>query len=685
MGYSSYQGLVSGGGGSGLDPMGDTVSQPGNTFSGLEWVRFDGVSWVLAQANTPTNAEAIGVVTQIVSPGDSFKVKQIGQLKNMSSLNVACPYLPLVPGRVYFLSETNGGEITLAEPTDTDTVSRPCLFSTGTDSCFIYPHRGLINETYQDNGSVIPPSGGSGNVEEFVQAGASVSFVAGNLVTTYDDAGVGKFKLADNRTFSDSQVVGIVKDTNIGGDPDRFSVQSSGYADFFGGLLRGTLYYLGQNGQMTSIRPADPNAFIRPVFMSKDDEDGYILDQQSMSYSSYTAGGSTFINQANTFWKGAVVRNNNGSSLYVLAQADSIENASATGIVVWASGTSFIVQQSGWANLTHYSDQIAHVIIPGQKYWLSATIPGYMTPLEPQAPGQVSKLMYISNTNSFGQIQDYRPMLQPGANGGGGGGTVAWGNINGLLSNQVDLQNALNLKVNSASLEPYATIQCNLAAIVNPTQGDDSVNGYVIGSRWINIAQNREYVCTDDTPGNAIWMETTLPPSLEWSFINKFEANNVPSIAVTGMGGYDQFQIFIKEILPQNNNADLLMVASNDGGATWLPNYSYGSYYNPAEYYRVNSPSIIMPGHAAIGISNKVEFGGITGRIEFWHMGSATKYARCAIHTILADPYYSDAFTSSATSAGVVKNLSTINAVRFSHDTGNIIRAEILLYGRNIP
>lgn len=422
MGYSSYQGLAGGGGGSGLDPMGDTVSQPGNTFGGLEWVRHDGTQWLLAQANTETNAEAIGIVTEIIAPGDSFKVKQIGQIQSLSALNPACPYLPLVPGRAYFLSETDGGQITLAEPKDTGTVSKPCLFSTGVDSCFIYSYRGLINDTYQNNGGTIPPGGGS-NTETFTQPGASIDFAPGDLVTTYDNGGVGEFRLADNRDFNQSQVVGMVSATNVDGNPDKFNVQSGGYADFLGGLNRGTLYYLGEDGKMTDTRPSAPNVFVRPVFMSKDDEDGYILDQQSINNAmSSESSGATFVNQPNAFWTGAVVRNDIGNNSFVLAQADSIQNATTSGIVTWTNGNAFIVQQSGWANLTHYSNQPGDVILPGQKYWLSATNAGYMTPIEPTAPGLVSKLMYISNTNNFGQVQEQRPMLQPNANGGGGGG-----------------------------------------------------------------------------------------------------------------------------------------------------------------------------------------------------------------------------------------------------------------------
>lgn len=172
---------------------------------------------------------------------------------------------------------------------------------------------------------------------------------------------------------------------------------------------------------------------------------------------------------------------------------------------------------------------------------------------------------------------------------------------------------------------------------------------------------------------------------LEWTYINKFTAANVPTLDITGLVGYNQIQIFVKEFLPQNDNSDMLMVASNDGGTTWLTDYSYGAHYNAANYYQVTSSSIIVPGHYAIGISNDPNFGGVTAKIEFWNMGSPTRYARCFIQGVMSDPYYTYSMTASATSAGCVKDLSTINALRFACDTGNIISAEILAYGRNLP
>ena len=51
--------------------------------------------------------------------------------------------------------------------------------------------------------------------------------------------------------------------------------------------------------------------------------------------------------------------------------------------------------------------------------------------------------------------------------------------------------------------------QSNLAAAVAPTVNDDSSAGYVIGSRWINITTQTEYVCVASTVGAAVWIITS--------------------------------------------------------------------------------------------------------------------------------------------------------------------------------
>jgi len=50
--------------------------------------------------------------------------------------------------------------------------------------------------------------------------------------------------------------------------------------------------------------------------------------------------------------------------------------------------------------------------------------------------------------------------------------------------------------------------KCNYSSTGNPTTGDDSLDGYAVGSRWINTSADEEYVCADSSSGAAVWIQT---------------------------------------------------------------------------------------------------------------------------------------------------------------------------------
>jgi hypothetical protein len=60
------------------------------------------------------------------------------------------------------------------------------------------------------------------------------------------------------------------------------------------------------------------------------------------------------------------------------------------------------------------------------------------------------------------------------------------------------------------SVEVLGGKKSNYNAIVPPTGLNDLTQGYVVGSRWIDKTQEKEYVCVDNSAGNAIWIETTV-------------------------------------------------------------------------------------------------------------------------------------------------------------------------------
>ena len=52
--------------------------------------------------------------------------------------------------------------------------------------------------------------------------------------------------------------------------------------------------------------------------------------------------------------------------------------------------------------------------------------------------------------------------------------------------------------------------QANDSATSDPTASDDADAGYAPGSRWHNTNSGELFRCVDASPGNAVWLKTTL-------------------------------------------------------------------------------------------------------------------------------------------------------------------------------
>lgn len=96
------------------------------------------------------------------------------------------------------------------------------------------------------------------------------------------------------------------------------------------------------------------------------------------------------VSQTNTFTAGQVVRYDSGTTAYVLAKADTADDAEALGIVS-ATGNPFSFVQIGLITLTG--------LTAGAVYWLDPTTAGALTTTEPTTAGQIRKpMMYATST-----------------------------------------------------------------------------------------------------------------------------------------------------------------------------------------------------------------------------------------------------------------------------------------------
>lgn len=100
-------------------------------------VRFNGTSYVLAKADTGSDAEVIGIVEQVVS-ANVFVVLVGGYVDVLAGLT---------PGGTYFLSDSVNGTLTLTEPTTVGSISKPLLIADSATSGYFFNMRGKIIPT----------------------------------------------------------------------------------------------------------------------------------------------------------------------------------------------------------------------------------------------------------------------------------------------------------------------------------------------------------------------------------------------------------------------------------------------------------------------------------------------------------------------------------------------------------
>ncbi|VAX25965.1 hypothetical protein MNBD_NITROSPINAE02-2075, partial [hydrothermal vent metagenome] len=94
-------------------------------------------------------------------------------------------------------------------------------------------------------------------------------------------------------------------------------------------------------------------------------------------------------------------------------------------------------------------------------------------------------------------------------------------NPHAVTKADVGLTNVENLKV-------------NLVAITAPGGNDDSTLGYAVGSRWIDVTGDKEYVCLDSSATAAVWTVTTGASG------GGGETNTASNVGVAGVGVFKQ-------------------------------------------------------------------------------------------------------------------------------------------------
>ena len=197
------------------------VNQASHGFSVGTILTHNGSSYVAAQADSASNAEVIGIVSE-VQDTNSFTIQTSGHLTGLSGLTA---------GTVYFLSDTTAGTATSTEPT----ISKPVYYASSTTEATMLNFRGsdstltagggdfvLVSTATASNSASIEFTGIDGTVC-FVFKGLNPTSTAGtgrtlrmrtssNNGTSYD-SGVSDYNWGSLRYISGNASSAVLSDT----------------------------------------------------------------------------------------------------------------------------------------------------------------------------------------------------------------------------------------------------------------------------------------------------------------------------------------------------------------------------------------------------------------------------------------------------------------------------------------
>ena len=140
---SNIRQFSGGGGGGGSGASAKQVTFNSHGFKVGNVVYLNGSTYALAKADASNTAEAIGVISNVVTV-NIFEVTELGYLSGVDTTNTVEGGAALTAGTVYFLSASTAGKLTATEPTTIGYVSKPMLIADGASSGYALNYRGSV-------------------------------------------------------------------------------------------------------------------------------------------------------------------------------------------------------------------------------------------------------------------------------------------------------------------------------------------------------------------------------------------------------------------------------------------------------------------------------------------------------------------------------------------------------------
>lgn len=264
--------------------------------------------YVAAQANSPSNAEVVGVVSRVFD-GDNFEITFLGEIFDVNFSQITIEGTSGVTGSVYYLSPFVAGKLTVAVPQTVNSVHKAVMIATSGNSAIVLPWTGgVLSETVtlaESTSNTILISQLNqfkpGDVVQFVARTNGVTLTYGSNQAYYP---FGSYARADalneSSTFNIAGMVVSTTELSAGSTFNRaFNLMMDGFFSVPGGvsvmnggaagaLVAGRNYFLGGgitgNGpslegvtsSLTDTAPTAVGAVNKPVLLATSPTSGYV-------------------------------------------------------------------------------------------------------------------------------------------------------------------------------------------------------------------------------------------------------------------------------------------------------------------------------------------------------------------------------------------------------------------------
>ena len=254
----------------------------GLTFGMAVYQRVDGNGYTAGIATSKEASEIIGVVSNVIS-GTTFDIQFSGEIEGDFSGVLPTGVTELSPGHAYFLDTTSPGHLNGGAPQAAGNIRKPIIVALEGNKALITNYIGgeIVDAVQQ-------AAAGQSNQVTIEQIGHT--FKVGDVIRY--DMGVtgGSYTKAQANSEREAETVGIVIQTPVGDDENKFKIASAGYITGIGGLIQGdglsagAVYYLSANSagsttaaSLTLTPPNSIGSVEKPMINATTSSSGYVL------------------------------------------------------------------------------------------------------------------------------------------------------------------------------------------------------------------------------------------------------------------------------------------------------------------------------------------------------------------------------------------------------------------------